>query len=148
MNFLFYTYYFDKSNKLGSELSVYQGKYDKINELLQEYEKKKDLIEQSGFADQTSFSLFADKIAGTVPGQVILSEFVFDPPRKDDEEDSLLTFTKKQVVIKGNCSKSLIVNEWINVLKAQNFIKDVNLEKFAFNSDIQGSNFEIRIMTE
>jgi hypothetical protein len=51
-------------------------------------------------------------------------------------------------VIKGNCNKSLILNEWVSVLKMQKFIKDVSLEKFTFNKETALPNFEIRIITE
>jgi hypothetical protein len=65
-----------------------------------------------------------------------------------DSEDSLITFSSKQLIIKGNCNKSLIINEWANVLKMQKFIKDVSLEKFSYNSEGLLPNFEIKIITE
>ena len=46
-NVLFYTTYFDKNNRLETELGVYQGKYEQINQLLNDYQKKKDLIEKN-----------------------------------------------------------------------------------------------------
>ena len=145
-NVLIYTNYFTKNNKIETELNVYQGKYEQINTLLNDYQKKKDLIENAGVLSKNKLSEYADKIAGTIPNEVALTELYFNP-EIDNEEDSLLTFNKNNIVLKGNCNKSLIINEWANVLKMQKFIKDVALEKFNYNNEGLLPNFEIRIET-
>lgn len=143
-NVFFYTHYFNANNKLETELNVYQGKNDEINQLLGDYQKKKDLIENAGVLNKNKLSEYADKIASTLPQEVILSEMHFNPQIQNDE-DSLVSFQKNQLIIKGNCNKSLIINEWENVLKMQSFIKEVALEKFSYNSEGILPNFEIRI---
>ncbi|MEO6303101.1 MAG: hypothetical protein ABIP51_07995 [Bacteroidia bacterium] len=149
VNVVFYTSYFDKNNKLETELSVYQGKYDQINELLSSYQQKKGLIENAGILNKNKLSEYADKIGTTIPKEVVLSELYFNPKNEDVEsEDSLVTFYNKKLVLKGNCNKSLIVNEWLNVLKMQNFVNDVSLEKFNYNNEGLLPNFEIRITTK
>lgn len=149
VNFLFFSSYFSQTKKLDTELGLYQDKYDKINELLSNYEKKKSLIEETGLLENYFFSTYTDKIAATIPKDVILTDFVFNPVMESDmAEDSLMNFSKKLLMIRGNCNKSLLINEWVNVLKTQNFIKDVNLEKFSFNNDGNQPNFEIKIVTE
>lgn len=149
INVAFYTTYFDKNNKLETELSVYQGKYEQINQLLSDYQKNKDLIENAGVLNKNKLSEYADKIGKTLPDEVVLSELYFNPKKEDEEsEDSLVTFQNKSLVLRGNCGKSFIVNEWINVLKMQKFIKDVSLEKFVYNNEGLLPNFEIKLITE
>jgi hypothetical protein len=147
-NFFFFNYYFSKNSKLESELKLYEGKYEKINELLNSYESKKNLIEGFGLLDETKISRYADRIAATVPKEVVLCEWVISKPSKLNEEDSLLKFEKKVIEIKGKCNKSLIINEWVNVLKSQNFIKDVDLAQFSFDNEGERPNFELKIVTE
>ncbi|MDO8999666.1 MAG: hypothetical protein Q7W45_07875 [Bacteroidota bacterium] len=148
-NVMFYTNYFNKNNKLESELNVYQGKYDQINDLLNDYQKKKGLIENAGILNKNKMSEYADRIATTIPDEVTLSELYFNPKKDSDEsEDSLVTFKNNELIIKGNCNKSLTINEWANVLKMQKFINDVSLEKFSYNNEGLLPNFEIRISTK
>ncbi len=97
--------------------------------------------------ENNTTSMYTDKIAATIPNEVVLREWVSNPAKKHIEEDSLLVFDKNNILIKGNCDKSLIVNEWINVLKGQNFVKDVNLEKFSYISENNQPNFEVKIVT-
>lgn len=148
-NVLVYTNFFDKNNKLETELQVYQGKNEKINNLLNEYTKNKDLIEGAGVLTKNKLSEYADKIAITLPDEVSLAEFYFNPlTENEDEIDSVVKFDNKHIVLRGNCNKSLIVNEWLNVLKMQKFVKDVSLEKFVYNSEGLVPNFEIKLVTE
>ncbi len=148
-NVFFYTTYFDKNNKLETELSVYQGKYEQINQLLSDYQQKKGLIENAGILNKNKLSEYADKIGMTIPNEVVLSELYFNPKNDNEEsEDSLVTFYNKQLVLKGNCNKSMIINEWVNVLKMQKFVKDVSLEKFSYNNEGILPNFEIKIVTK
>lgn len=149
INFFFFSNYFSGNNKLQSELDVYQGKYEQINELLADYEKKKGLIEQTGLLENNTLSKYSDRIASTIPDEVVLTEFYLNPQIIDmSGEDSLMNFQKNTIILRGNCHKSLTINEWVNVLKTQNFIRDVNLEKFSFNNEGNQPNFEIKIMTE
>ncbi len=147
-NVLFYTTYFDKNNKLETELSVYQGKYDQINKLLNDYQSKKGLIENAGVLNKNNLSEYADRIGGTLPEEVILTTMYFNPKDENIEsEDSLVKFNSKQLILKGNCNKSLVINEWVNVLKMQKFVRDVSLEKFNYNKDGIQPNFEIKVIT-
>jgi hypothetical protein len=148
-NVVFYTSFFDRNNKLESELSVYQGKYEKINQLLAGYQKNKELIENAGILGKNRLSEYSDRIGSTLPDEVTLCDLYFNPKKETDESaDSLVTFDNKHITLKGNCSKSLIVNEWINVLKMQKFIKSVSLEKFVYNNEGLIPNFEIKLVTE
>ncbi len=149
LNVFFYTSYFDKNNKLETELSVYQGKYEQINQLLSDYQKNKNLFENAGVLNKNKLSEYADRIGKTLPDEISLSELYFNPKKEEeDSADSLVTFQTKSMVLRGNCSKSFIVNEWINVLKMQKFIKEVSLEKFIYNNEGLLPNFEVRLITE
>jgi len=145
-NMIVFSTFFDKSNKLENEISAYQLKYDKLNEVLSDYQKKKGLIENVGILDRSCFSEYSDRIAQTVPQDVILKEMSFNPPEDDDIHlDSLRKFKSGFLCMKGSCSKSLSINEWINTLKMQNFVQDVNLQNFSYPSDGSPPNYEIRI---
>ena len=147
-NFFFFSYYFDMNNKLGTELNLYEDKYKKIDELLDSYEKKKTLIEESGIFNPNCIVKYESRIAGSLPKEVILTKWVLNPSMKIEEEDSLIKFQKNIILIEGVCNKSSIINEWVNVLKTQNYVKDVNLEKFNFNTEGNQPNFELKIVTE
>jgi Tfp pilus assembly protein PilN len=148
LNLIVFTSLNKSNNEVDKELVVYQGKYEKINKLLADYQSKKDLIEEAGILGESRLSEFADKLAVTMPNEVQLTNLYFNPKNtKEDNKDSLVTFFAKEIIIKGNCNQSLVINEWVNILKLQKFIKEVNLEKFNYNKDNFLPNFEIKLKT-
>lgn len=148
INYLFFNYYFSTNKKLETELDLYEGKYQQINELLSSYEKKKHLIEEAGILNNEGLAKSIDKIASTIPKELILTDWEINPAIQSNDKDSLIKFNKNNLYIRGNCDKSLLINEWIHVLKSQNFIKDVNLENFAFRNEGNQPNFELKIIVE
>lgn len=147
INYLFFNYYFSENKKLQGELDLYEDKYQQINELLTSYEEKKHVIEESGILNKELIAPYIDKIALTVPSDLILSDWKINPVI-ETETDSLIRFKKNNLYVKGNCEKSLLVNEWINVLKSLDFIKNVNMENYQFRSENNAPNFELKIELE
>lgn len=145
INSLLFFRKFEEDNLLKTELNLYESKHEKITQLLNNYQKKKTLIEQAGIFDHKKLSVYADKIAASLPQDIVLRELHFNPEEGEAEEDSLINFSENQLIIKGNCHKSLLLNEWINVLKNQDFIKSVNLENFRFNSEEHLPNFVLKL---
>ena len=139
---------FEENNTLEVELNLYESKNNQITQLLESYQKKKSLIEQAGIFENKKMSVYADKIAASLPDDILLRELYFNPEEGETEEDSLTNFTENQLIIKGNCSKSLLLNDWINILKSQNFIKGVNLETFIYNSEGHLPNFVLKVDTK
>lgn len=148
VNSVFFFQKFEEDLALQLELNLYESKNAQITQLLDSYQKKKNLIEQTGIFDDKKTSVYADKIAASLPEEIVLREMYFNPEVGETEEDSLMDFQERQLIIKGNCSKSLLLNEWVNVLKSLNFVKSVNLENFVFNSEGHLPNFVLKLETE
>jgi Tfp pilus assembly protein PilN len=139
---------FEQNNTLEVELNLYESKNSQITKLLEEYQKKKSLIEQAGVFDHKKISVYADKIAASLPQDIVLREMYFNPEDGEAELDSLADFRQNELIIKGNCSKSLLLNDWVNVLKSQSFVKSVNLENYIFSSEGHLPNFVLKLRTE
>ncbi len=139
---------FEEHTALEVELNLYESKNSQITKLLEEYQKKKSLIEQAGVFDHKKISVYADKIAASLPQDIVLREMYFNPEDGEAELDSLADFRQNELIIKGNCSKSLLLNDWVNVLKSQSFVKSVNLENYIFSSEGHLPNFVLKLKTE
>lgn len=145
-NMFLYTSYFDKLKSLDSELLVYETKYDEVSKVISNYKKNKSIIENTGLLSKALLSEYADKIAMSLPDEITLSELHFNPKIENDlETDSLIKFNNNILFIKGNCSKSGILNQWLGTLKMHNFVKEISLEKFTYNNEGLQPNFIIKI---
>lgn len=139
---------FEENSALEVELNLYESKNSQITKLLEEYQKKKSLIEQAGVFEHKKISVYADKIAASLPQDIVLREMYFNPEDGETQQDSLADFRQNELIIKGNCSKSLLLNDWVNVLKSQSFVRSVNLENYVFSSDGHLPNFVLKLKTE
>jgi hypothetical protein len=139
---------FVEDNALEVQLNMYESKNSQITQLLENYQKKKSLIEQTGIFENKKLSVYADKIALSLPEDILLRDLYFNPQTEETEEDSLVSFNSNELIIKGNCTKSLLLNEWVNVLKSQSYVKSVNLESFIFNSEGHLPNFILKVETK
>jgi Tfp pilus assembly protein PilN len=148
INSVFFFQKFEENSTLEVELNLYESKNTQITKLLEDYQKKKSLIEQAGIFESKKISVYADKIAASLPQDIVLRELYFNPEEGETEEDSLMNFSQNELIIKGNCTKSLLLNDWVNVLKSQSFVKSVNLENFVFNSEGHLPNFVLKLKTE
>lgn len=148
VNSVFFFQKFEENNELEVRLNMYESKNSQITQLLENYQKKKSLIEQTGIFENKKLSVYADKIASSLPNDILLRDLYFNPQTEETEEDSLVSFNNNELIIKGNCTKSLLLNEWVNVLKSQSYVKSVNLESFIFNSEGHLPNFILKVETK
>lgn len=148
INSVFFFQKFEENNELEVQLNMYESKNSQITQLLENYQKKKSLIEQTGIFENKKLSVYADKIASSLPDDILLRDLYFNPQIEETEEDSLVSFNNNELIIKGNCTKSLLLNEWVNVLKSQSYVKSVNLESFIFNSEGHLPNFILKVETK
>lgn len=148
VNAFIFSQKFEEDNALEVQLNMYESKNSQITQLLENYQKKKSLIEQTGIFENKKLSVYADKIASSLPNDILLRDLYFNPQTEETEEDSLVSFNNNELIIKGNCTKSLLLNEWVNVLKSQSYVKSVNLESFIFNSEGRLPNFILKVETK
>jgi hypothetical protein len=148
-NSLIYFHFFKINTKLESELLNYQEKHDKLNQLILNYNNKKEIIDKSGLFDKSRFSEISDKLAASLPENIILLELEFNPKNQSAlYTDSLNIFQKGLINIKGICNNSLILNEWLLELKKNKLFSEVSLKKFTYSNETNSPNFEINVKTK
>jgi len=143
-----YFYNFEESQKLEREMSQLQNKRTEISQVLEKYEKNKTLIEKAALEEDVHFAKFCDNLAAQLPAEINLHELNLNPLKEQDRKDSIVTTENGVVAIKGYCKKSLILNEWIALLKKQSGVMEVSLEKYSYVEEMQKPNFEITIHTK
>jgi len=148
LNLVVFTSNYARNASLEQELALYQSKNDEINQLLTDYSQNKELIEHAGMLGAQRMSEYADKVAMSLPSEIVLKDLDFHPKIEKDETDSLQNFHSGLILIKGYCEKSLIVNDWVNQLKGYDFVKAVVLKQFAYTKETQRPNFLIEVQTK
>lgn len=144
-NFFLFNSYFKQKADLDGELAVYESSLKQYDNLNQQLQSKQDFIEKSGLQSNSRLSYVTDRILYDAPKEVQLNYFSVSPVMKKPEKDSVLRFDTKKILIKGSCTKSIILNEWIKLMKSKDFVKDVLLDNYNQESENTSGKFDVTV---
>lgn len=142
VNFLIFNYYNSKEQILTAEVSYENTVFAESDSLRREILLKKNLVEQIGLSQNTTYGFFADRIASTVPTGIQLQLLSINPITSKVKEDKVIQF-ERLIMIKGETNGSMLLNEWIKDLGKFSWIKNIEIIGYE-KTDVAGE-FEIKI---
>lgn len=145
VNFLIFSDYFDKQKKLDNELVIYESAITTHEKLSKDLQNKKQFLERSGLALSSKTSYFTDRLLYDLPIDLNVTYLSVFPLKGRIEKDSVIEFDNKKMVVKGLCNKSIVLNNWINLLKTKEFILDVVLDNFEQESEKESGKFNLTL---
>lgn len=143
INFFLFSNFSNRQQELSYELAVQGRKIQLLDSLSREVENYNSLETQSNLFRLSQTSFYADEIAQTIPNEILLSILNIFPVHQD-KKDKKLKFDF-EILLKGTSSKSSVLNAWINKLKEQDWIKEVQVLPYSESTPGRGE-FELRIV--
>lgn len=145
LSYVLIQYYGAKNNELNLQ-NIYSNKsYQKIVDLEKQREEKLNIIKQSGTFSNKYLTFYAYSIIKSVPNAVSLTELNIFPSGKEIKKEKKIQFESSTIRIKGETFKEDQLNQWLNNIKANQWIKKfeiVSLKKDKNNNTL----FEIKIV--
>ncbi|MGZ3862809.1 MAG: hypothetical protein ACXVPN_10395 [Bacteroidia bacterium] len=142
-NAVIFNKYFDKKTILDSELMSYQGSLQTYEKLKNQLNEKRDFLDKSGLLQGSKASFIADRLLYDLPDQVQLTYFNMFPYTNISEGDSVPDFDNKKILVRGIATKSILINEWMKLLKSKDFVQDVILENYNQESKAVNCKFDL-----
>lgn len=126
------------------QLSVEHQQYERKTELLELYQNQvrdqTEILEKNPWLINSKASFFCDQLMVIKPTTISIEEAIFFPLKKRDE----LNFAKDVILVKGEVSNSLKLNEWIKKIKSFDWVKKIEVTRLQENKETK-NNFEIKI---
>lgn len=145
VNFFIFTNYFDKQKKLDAELTGFQNAISLHDKLSAELQNKKNFLDKSGLAFSTKTSYYADRLVYDIPEEIQLVSLSLFPLKKNIEKDSVIQFDTKKILIKGYCQKSILLNNWINLIKTKDFVIETVLDNYEQDAEMKNGKFDLTV---
>lgn len=147
VNFLVFDNYRKKEQELSSQVSLNNDLLSQLDTLRGELAQKQQFVEKNCLSGGSRLSFYADRIAFTVPEQILLSETDIFPLQKKLKEEQEALFLHRAIHVSGTTSNSNYLNEWIKILNQEQWAEEVNiLNYFQENASTSGVfTIEIRI---
>lgn len=137
-------------NTSNAALSEQVGQYTETNsneqEISDRIKEKETLLHTLGWDGGINKSVLIDQVSSLLPVEVKLREVSVNPVDVAESRVQKMTiFYDRKMVISGNSEKIIPVNEWIARIKTKSWVKNIQLENFAFNSELGTGQFTISI---
>jgi len=117
-----------------------------IDELNKEIKQKDSIVRVLGWEGGINKSGLIDQVALMLPSELTWREVAFDPVDiASSRAQKSTAFYKRQMRITGSSEKIIPVNEWIARVKTKRWVKNIQLESYTYNSELNTGQFTITI---
>ena len=146
INYLVFTGYQNRTDNLTQQISANTGMIEKLDKLNKEFRVKNELVNKSGLLQQTMFSYYADRIASSVPSEITLTKMELFPLQDKIRSGEEIRFNRKIIRIQGKTKYSIRLNNWLNELKKESWIKNVKVNDFYQEDLHEAGEFAMEII--
>jgi hypothetical protein len=108
--------------------------------------QKESLLRDLGWDGGINKSSLIDQAAALMPGEITLKEISVSPvDGAADHGFGSLKFRERKILIRGESAQIIPVNEWAARLKSKKWVKNVELESYNFNNELNTGIFTITL---
>lgn len=145
LNTLIFTQNSRKLEKLGTRLSEMSQSIEQMNELQDKIIKYEKFISLSGIKDFSSKSLYIDRICSLMPNEIRLLEINFSPLAVESKSQNINNLFASNILISGEVQSIETLNNWIQLLEKERWIKETQLRIFQINPRTKTGEFVLDI---
>lgn len=132
----------DFKSKAGKQTYIFENR----TKLEKDMKVKEALVKKLGWNKGYKYAFLCDQIGATVPKEVTLNELQINS--LSDKNIGLIKEVPLEtgsVKIKGQTNNVYVINRWIYELKQMNWVKEVRLEKYIADDQLQAQVFTIHL---
>ncbi len=146
INFGIYKYYRSQFKDSYAEVQINQEQLKNFDNMKQQFEEKKAVLDRNGLLEASRISYYSDKIAASLLGDIKLTKLESFPLKKttvDGVED--ISFQGEKIMVSGTCSESIEFNTWERVLKKMDWVSGVSIIHYMQEKEGEQAQFTIEI---
>ena len=146
INFFLFCWLNSSNAKLTEQVSRSVQSTDDIHKINEQVQQKEALLKTLGWEGNINKSALIDQLAALLPGDITWKETTIDPiDLSSSRSQKAITFFNRKIRIAGNSEKIIPVNEWIARIKVKAWVKNVQLDSYIFNNEINTGQFIVLI---
>jgi len=146
INFVLFSWLNSSNAKLNLQASKFAQSSSNIQDINDQIKEKEGLLQNLGWDGGINKSTLIDQVAALMPGEITLRELTVNPiDLNSSRTQKTLIFFNRRINITGASDKIIPVNEWMARIKTKKWVKNIQLESYAFNSEINTGQFTITL---
>jgi len=145
-NFALFSWLGSSNSALATQASLTAQSTTDIQSLTQQIKQKDSLVQVLGWEGGINKAALIDQAAALLPPELTWKEVAMNPiDLVTTRIQKSLAFYNRQIRISGNSEKIIPVNEWIARVKTKAWIKNIQLDSYTYNSELNTGQFTITI---
>ena len=146
INFILFSSLNASNGKLTEQVSQTAQSTEDVQKVNEQVQQKEALLKILGYEGVINKSVLIDQIASLLPEEITWKEVAIDPIDLNTSRiQKSVAFYSRKIRITGISDKIIPVNEWIARIKTRPWVKNVQLESYAINSELETGQFVIVI---
>ncbi|MBL4707494.1 MAG: PilN domain-containing protein [Flavobacteriales bacterium] len=145
INFFLFQDYSLEFNQLNDRLQLNKNQLDRLNQLRIEKENKETFFLKTDLISASNSTYYADRLASSKPKGITWNELNINPSKRKIEKGEDIEFDIKTINISGIAKSSTVLNDWITLLKQEEWIKTINIKNFQKLERKEISKFKLQV---
>lgn len=138
-------YYSQQVNELSLTVPAYADNTMRDSLIAQINKKKKFLVDGDWLTSSRS-SFYADRIAASIPqGMKLTGLNIYPKQNLLAEDEDALAFDGEHLTISGAARDELVLKNWIEGIKSNQWIKSISVSSYQWNSKSNEGEFEVKV---
>ncbi len=145
-NFFIFSNYWKKNTEMQAEYMLNAAAYQHYDVLTKELLSKKKILEENGLLENSRTSFYADRLAATLPASISWTSFKVNPRKlKSNNDADIYLFDNKIIDIAGTCLQSQDLNQWMKLLKKNEWVQHVDLLSYTQSKKNEPGEFFLQL---
>jgi len=145
-NFILFSWLNAANVRLNQQVSRFAQNTSTVQDINDQIKKKEGLLQILGWDGGINKSALIDQLAVLMPGEVTWKEVTINPVDLNSSRvQKLPIFYNRRIRITGTSDKIIPVNEWMARIKIKAWVKNIQLESYAYNNEVNSGQFTITI---
>jgi Tfp pilus assembly protein PilN len=145
-NYGMFSWLSSANTKLSDQAVLYSENANSVNEMAEQVKEKEERVSAFGWESGVSKSALIDQVASLLPPEITLTDISVDPvDQATSRAQRSPMFFKRKLQITGTSQQIIPVNEWIARIKTKRWVKNVQMDSYTFDSELNTGKFLITI---
>ena len=149
INTLVYTQAFQKNRTLVTQASASTQVLQRLTALQQKVADKEKFLATLNWERTDSKASLADRLAATLPAEVILTDLQISPLHKTRyQKEKKKVFDSHTLYVAGRCDDLVVLNQWLSRLETEPWIAQLREQQYTSGQDHHSGHFSFTVVLQ
>lgn len=148
ISFLFYSHYARLNEEVSARLLLSGTQAQRTKQLESGLATREKFVRRYGWDHPSRISLYADRIAGLVPEEAVLTILKIDPVTTGwGGDNGWMNFQQDTIQVSGTCDDPTELNRFVNNLRNIHDFQQISIKSYSYKKELQTGIFFMEIIT-